>query len=165
MRKISWANSEASSPPVPARISSTTSFSSLRIFRQQQNLQILLDLRQGRLQPLDLQPRHLLHFRIGLGQHGLCLRQLVGILLVIAILRDDLAEIAVRLGDFTVRLAVGNHSRIGHLRGQFFEMFFDLVELLRILHGDLSDHQFAALGGFERHRAVESLDRHLGLFV
>ena len=43
MRKISAANSVASSPPVPARISSTTFLSSLRILGQQQNLELFLD--------------------------------------------------------------------------------------------------------------------------
>ena len=65
---------------------------------------------------------------------ALRLLQLVRRLLVLAVLGDDFGQIAVRLGDFAVLLAVADDGGIGHLRGQFFEMLFDLVQLLRILH-------------------------------
>ena len=61
--------------------------------------------------------------------------ELVRRFFVVAILRDDFGQIAVRLGDFAVLLAIADDGGIGHLRGQFVEARLDLVELVAILHG------------------------------
>ena len=135
----------------------------MRILGQQQNLQILLDLRQFRLQPKNLQPRHFPQVGIGLGQHRLRLLELSGVLFILAVLGDDFGQIAVRLRHLAVLVAIADHGCIRHLRGQFFEMLLDLIEFLAVLHS--GDNQFAALRRFERHGAFERGYRHFSLLV
>ena len=85
-------------------------------------------------EPLDFELRQFAHIGIGLVQHGSAPARVGRRLLVFAVLRDDFGQIAVRLGDFAILLAVADDGGIGHLRGQFFEMLFDLVELCGIAY-------------------------------
>ena len=85
--------------------------------------------------------------------------------LPLAILGDDLGQLALRLGGLAILLGIADHGGIGHLARQFLEARFDLVELVRELHVRLGDDQFAALLRFERHGAVQRVDRDGGLLV
>ena len=58
------------------------------------------------------------------------LSQLAVGLLPLAVLGHHFGQFAVRLGDLAVLVGIGDHGRIGHLRGELVEALFELFELL-----------------------------------
>ena len=104
MRKRSAANSAASSPPVPARISRRMFFSSLGSFGSSRILQALLQplLLAGQL-ALFL-ARHVAH--LGILLHLARLVDALAELAVLAQRLDQLAQVRVLLGELLHRLAV-----------------------------------------------------------
>ena len=105
------------------------------IFGQQQDLELLFELKL-----LRLQLRHLLFghgFELGVLflQHGASLGQAVFHLLPFAELGHQVGNLALRLGDFAVLIGVADHRRIGHLLSELVKALFELFELWNELHG------------------------------
>ncbi len=168
MRKISAANSVASSPPVPARISSTTFFSSLGSLGSSRILSSLFDPRQLRLQAARFLPRP---WRAGRGrcscEHGARLRKRIFARCFHSrYLADHFGKFAVRLGDFAV-LVARRRSRpdrpsAGSARRSAFRADRASERIAWRVSGD---DQFAALRFFQRHGAFERVDGDRRLVV
>src|SRR5580704_12376553 len=119
MRNNSPAKRPASSPPVPARISTMTLFSSLGSLGSNNSLRSrsTISLR-GELLFLFL--RHLLHFGIvGFEKHLVSPGQILFDLLEFAMLRDDFFELGVLLGDLLKLRRVGDKLRSREQLRQF----------------------------------------------
>ena len=107
MRKISAAKSEASSPPVPARISRIDVLLVVGILGQQQHLELFFDRGFGAgLECGDLFLGHGAQVGIGLGQHGARFGEALLHLLQFAILLHRLFDLAERLGGLLIFLVV-----------------------------------------------------------
>ncbi len=86
------------------------------------------------VEPFDFKLRQFAHVGIGLVQHRLGLGQLVGRFAIVAVLRHHIGKIAVRFRDFAILLAVADYGGIRHLRGEFLEMLFELIEFAGVFH-------------------------------
>jgi hypothetical protein len=115
MRKTSAANSEASSPPAPARISSEDVLVVVGVLGQQEELEALGEFGDAGFEFGDLDFGHLAQFGVLLGEHGTGLVEVGGGFLVVAVGLDHLFEVAVGLGGFAVGFGVGDDGRVGHL--------------------------------------------------
>ena len=104
------------------------------IFGQQQELEVLLDLRDLRLQSEDLVLRHGAHIRIGLLHHRARLAQILVGRLPLAILTDHFLHIALGLGHLAIRGRIVDQRGIRHLRRQIFEAALEIVEPVLKLH-------------------------------
>ena len=112
-----------------------TFFSSFGSFGQEQNFKLLFDGRQAWLQCVELGLSHLLHVRIGVGEHGLGFGDAFLDLAILAELLDGRFHVAVLLGDGLELLLVVDQRGVGHLSAEVFVAGFELVEAVE--HGVL----------------------------
>ncbi len=135
MRKISAANSVASSPPVPARISSTTFFSSLGSLGSSRTLSSSsICASSGSSAPLPPRP-----WRAGRGRAPAAWRAPAPARPATFFHSRYLATTSESslCALVTLRYCVGvaDHGGIGHLPVQLVEALFELFEFLSELHG------------------------------
>ncbi len=131
IRKSSAANSVASFPPVPARISSRTFFSSFGSFGISSTWSSFWQLSARPCEHGQLLFGELTHFRV-----GLALEQPLGLLdraedfLVLPKLVDDAAQLGMGLGMFLVRRGIGQDARVREEPIQLFEFLFKRVQFV-----------------------------------
>ena len=130
MRKISAAKSEASSPPVPARISRMTFFSSLGSLGSSKTLRSSSRACVARLERGDLFLRHGAQVGVALGQHGARVGQALANLLELAVFFDGSFDFAQRFGGLLVVLVVVQDFRQRELRLQFVVALLHLFQAI-----------------------------------
>src|SRR5947209_7868403 len=109
----------------------------VRILRQQQDLELLLDLEFFRFELGHLLLRHRPELAVGILKHGPGLRKTVLDLLPLSIFGDYLGNLALGFGDVAVLVRIADHGRIGHLASELVEALFKLFELRNELHGGI----------------------------
>ena len=145
MRKRSEANRPASSPPVPARISSTTFFSSLGSFGSSSTLIEPSSVSRRASRGSELLLGQLAQVVVVAGGQLAGLGQLVDDRLVLAELLDQRLNLRQRPGVLAVLLLVGLHRRIADERHQL------VVPLLYGLQLVEHDRSASRDGRQERH--------------
>ena len=132
MRKTSSANSVASSPPVPARISSTI----VRVAGQEQHFQLFFHLRAPLFERSQFFLGELLKrgIRCRFPHQRFGLRQRFPQPFPFAESFDHFLELGVRLRSLLVERGFGNDFRLGELRLERLVALFHRLNFLQELH-------------------------------
>ena len=117
-RYRSPANSAASSPPVPARISSMTLRSSFGILRDEQQLQLVGEALLADVEIVELLEREVAHLGIAALDQLFGAGDLGGDRLVLAVLLDERLDLGERLGLLAVLVGIALHLRGAERRHQ-----------------------------------------------
>ena len=129
MRKSSPAKSEASSPPVPARISRITFLSSFGSLGSSSNFSSRSTVSRRRFELVLFVVRHLLHFGVvRFRQHLLGALQAFLDFLPLAVFRHHFGHLRVRLGELLVTRRIVVHFGRGKLLRQLVVARLDLFE-------------------------------------